>query len=125
MPAIPQESGSETAFAVIVADRDGVIREWNEVAQRIFGYPAAQAIGSTIDLLMPEAERVDHWRGYQRVMTTNIMNYTPDHILDIEGVRRDGSRVPLDAMLTARRDASGRICAITATMREVGESSSS
>jgi PAS domain S-box-containing protein len=110
---------------VVVADRDGVIREWNEVAQRIFGYPAAQAIGSTIDLLMPEAERADHCRGYQRVMTTNIMNYTPDHILDIEGVRRDGSRVPLDAMLTARPDASGRICAITATMREVGESSSS
>ena len=125
MPAIPEESASEAAFAVIVADREGVIREWNEMAERIFGYSAAEAIGKTIDLLMPEAERADHWRNYRRVMTTNIMNYTPDHILDIVGVRHDGSRVPLDAMLTAIRDPSGRILAITATMREVGESSSS
>ena len=125
MPATLQESGSETAFAVVVADRDGVIREWNEMAERIFGYSATEAIGQTIDFLIPEAERADHWRNYQRVMTTNIMNYTPDHILDIEGVRQDGSRVPLDAMLTAIRDPSGRICSITATMRELGESSPS
>ena len=125
MPATLQEFGSKTAVAVVVADRDGVIREWNEMAERIFGYSATEAIGQTIDFLMPEAERADHWRNYQRVMTTNIMNYTPDHILDIEGVRQDGSRVPLDAMLTAIRDPSGRIRAITATMRELGERSSS
>jgi PAS domain S-box-containing protein len=125
MPAILQESGSKTAFAVVVADRDGIIREWNNMAERIFGYSATEAIGKTIDFLMPEAERADHWCNYQRVMTTNIMNYTPDHILDIEGVRQDGSHVPLDAMLTATRDPSGRICAITATMRELSESCSS
>ena len=110
---------------MVVADRGGVIREWNKMAERIFGYSATEAIGKTIDFIMPEAERADHWRNYQRVMTTNIMNYTPDHILDIEGVRQDGSRVPLDAMLTAIRDPSGRIRAITGTMRELGESSSS
>lgn len=106
--------------AVIVADRDGVIQEWNPVAERIFGYSAAQAIGQKIDLVMPEEERADHWRNYRRVIATNIMNYSPDHILDIEGVRKDGSRVPLDAMLTAARDGSGRIVAITAAMREIG-----
>ena len=125
MTATLRESEPKTAFAVVVADRDGVIREWNEMAERIFGYSATEAIGRTIDFLMPEAERADHWLNYQRVMTTNIMNYTPDHILDIEGVRQDGSRVPLDAMLTAIRDSSGRIFAITATMRELGERSSS
>ncbi len=106
--------------AVIVADRNGIIREWNGAAERIFGYQAAEVIGKTIDLLMPEAERADHWRNYRRVMATNIMNYTPDHILDIDGVRRDGCRVHLDAMLWAVRDPSGRISAITAIMREVG-----
>lgn len=108
--------------AVIVADRDGVIREWNGVAESIFGYPASVAIGQTIDLLMPEEERADHWRNYRHVMATNIMNYTPDHILDIEGVTSDGVRVHLDAMLTAARDPSGRIVAITATVREIAAS---
>ena len=85
----------------------------------IFGYSAADAIGQTIDLVVPPEERADHWRNYRRVMATNIMNYTPDHILDVEGIRRDGRRVQLDAMLTAIRDSSGIISAITAVMRQV------
>ena len=113
------QSGAISAPAVIVADRDGVIREWNEVAEHIFGYSAADAIGQTIDLVVPPEERADHWRNYRRVMATNIMNYTPDHILDVEGIRRDGRRVQLDAMLTAIRNSSGIISAITAVMRQV------
>ena len=103
---------------MIVADRDGIIREWNGAAERIFGYCAAEAIGRTLDLVVPEGERADHWRNYRRVIATNIINYSPDHILDVEGVRKDGSRVPLDAMLKPARDASGRITTITAHLRE-------
>jgi PAS domain S-box-containing protein len=104
--------------AMIVADRDGIIQEWNSAAERIFGYSATEAIGRTLDLVVPEEERADHWRNYRRVIATNIINYTPDHILDVEGVRKDGSRVPLDAMLEPTRDASGHITAITAHLRE-------
>jgi PAS domain S-box-containing protein len=127
MTASTKEPGSETAStqAVVVADREGVIRKWNDAAERVFGYSAAEAIGQTIDLLMPEEERADHWRNYRRVMTTNIMNYTPDHILDVEGVRRNGCCVALDAMLEAGRDPTGRITEITATMREETETPSS
>jgi PAS domain S-box-containing protein len=104
--------------AVIVADRDGVIVEWNEVAETIFGYSATQAIGQKIDLVVPEEERADHWRGYQRVFATNLINYSPDHILDVEGVRQDGTRVTLDAMLRPVRDDAGRIIAIAALVCE-------
>jgi PAS domain S-box-containing protein len=82
----------------------------------MFGYAAVEAIGQTIDLLMPPEVRADHWRNYRRVMATNIVNYSPDDILDVEGVRQNGSRVLLDAMLKPIRDASGRITAITAIM---------
>lgn len=122
MPEMQERPSADTEAeqrAVIVADRDGLIQEWNAAAEQIFGYSAAQAIGQRIDLVMPVEERADHWHNYQRVMRTNIMNYTPDHILDIEGVRRDGSRVALDAMLTATRDGSGRIIAVTASMRAI------
>jgi len=112
-------SASE-ARAVVVADRDGVIREWNPAAAQIFGYSAAEAIGKTLDLIVPEEERADHWRSYRRVMATDLMNYSPDHILDVLGMRQDGSRVLLDAMLTATHDASGRIVAVTAHLCEVG-----
>jgi PAS domain S-box-containing protein len=101
----------------IVADRDGVILEWNRAAELIFGYSAAEAIGQSIEIVVPEEERADHWRGFRRVFATNRINYSPDHILDIEGVRRDGSRVPLDAMLQPVHDAAGQIVAITALVR--------
>jgi PAS domain S-box-containing protein len=104
--------------AMIVADHEGIILEWNDAAEAIFGYSATQAIGRKIDLVVPEEERADHWRGYQRVFATNIINYSPDHILDVEGVRQDGSRVALDAMLRPVRDDGGRIVAIAALVCE-------
>jgi PAS domain S-box-containing protein len=88
---------------MIVADRDGIIREWNVAAERIFGFSAAEAIGQTLDLVVPEEERADHCN-YRRVIATNIINYSPDHILEVEGLRKDGSRLPLDAMLKPIRD---------------------
>ena len=124
---MPEQSVAQTEAepqAVVVADRDGIIREWSPAAERIFGYSTAEAIGQTLDLIVPEEERADHWHSYRHsyrhVMATNIINYTPDHILDVEGMRRDGSRVPLDAMLTATHDAFGRIITVTAILRESG-----
>lgn len=102
------------ARGAIVANRDGVILEWNRAAEVIFGYLAGEAIGQSIEIVIPEEERADHWRGYRRVFASNRINYSPDHILDIEGVRRDGSRVSLDAMLQPIRDDSGQIVAVTA-----------
>jgi PAS domain S-box-containing protein len=59
--------------AAIVADRDGVILEWNRAAEVIFGYSAAEAIGRSIEIVVPEEERADHWRGYRRVFA--LMHY--------------------------------------------------
>lgn len=52
------------AEAVIFADRDGVIRAWNEGAAVIFGFTAAEAVGRSLDLIIPERLREAHWRGY-------------------------------------------------------------
>jgi hypothetical protein len=43
-------------------------------------------------------------------MATGVLNYRPDHVLDIEGLRRDGPRVMLDAALIAIHDEAGRAC---------------
>ena len=105
-------------YAVISADRDGVIREWNAIAEHIFGHKANDAIGQSLDLIVPTEERGDHWRNYRRVMASGVLNYRPDHILDVEGLRRDGTRVTLDVALIPIRDPTGRLVGITAVMRE-------
>ncbi len=51
--------------AVVVADRDGVIRESNPAPAQIFGYSAAEAIGQALDLIVPEEDRADRWRSYR------------------------------------------------------------
>jgi len=110
-------------YAVISADHEGVIREWNAIAERIFGHNANDAIGQSLDLVIPVEERGDHWRNYRRVMTSGVLNYRPDHVLDVEGVRRDGTRVMLDVALVPLRDPTGRLVGITAIMRETCERS--
>jgi PAS domain S-box-containing protein len=51
--------------AVVFADRDGIIRLWNPGAEALFGYPAADAVGQSLDLIIPEDLRARHWEGYQ------------------------------------------------------------
>ena len=116
--AIAQAALAPGPHAVVSADREGIIRDWNETAEYIFGYSAGQAIGQTLDLIIPEEERADHWRNFRRVMATGVLNYRPDHVLDIEGLRRDGTRVMLDAALIAILDEAGGLVGITAVIRE-------
>ncbi len=59
-----------TSDAVIVADADGTITRWNPGATRMFGYAAAEAIGSSLDLIIPDALRARHWQGYRETMRT-------------------------------------------------------
>jgi len=116
--AIAQAALAPGPHAVVSADREGIIRDWNETAEHIFGHSAGQAIGRTLDLIVPEEERADHWRNFRRVMATGVLNYRPDHVLDVEGLRRDGTRVMLDVALIAIPDEAGGLVGITAIMRE-------
>jgi PAS domain S-box-containing protein len=54
--------------ALVVADRDGVIRMWNEGAEQLFGHSAVDAIGQTLDLIVPEERRGAHWAGFRAAM---------------------------------------------------------
>ena len=116
--AIAQAALAPGPHAVVSADREGIIRDWNETAEHIFGHSAGQAIGQTLDLVVPEEERANHWRNFRCVMATGLLNYRPDHVLDVEGLRRDGTRVMLDVALIAILDEAGRLVGITAIMRE-------
>jgi PAS domain S-box-containing protein len=119
--AIAQAALAPGPYAIVSADREGIIRGWNETAEQIFGHSAGQAIGQTLDLIVPEEERANHWRNFRRVMATGLLSYRPDHVLDIEGLRRDGTRVTLDAALIAIHDEArglGGLVGITAVIRE-------
>jgi PAS domain S-box-containing protein len=60
----------QTADAVIVIDKDGVIRIWNAAAEHLFGFSASEAIAMNVDLIIPEHLREAHWRGFSIAMSS-------------------------------------------------------
>ena len=58
------------ADAVVIADAEGTIVFWNDAAERLFGWPASEAVGQTLDLVIPERLRERHWTGYREVMAS-------------------------------------------------------
>ena len=104
--------------AIIFADRDGVIRLWNEGAEAIFGYRADEAIGQTLDLIIPERLRSRHWEGYRKVMATGVTKYGRE-FLAVPGIRKDGTRISLEFTIILLRDNTGALLGPAAILRDV------
>ena len=82
------------ADAIIAADADGKIIFWNPAAQRIFGFTADEALGQSLDLIIPERFRVRHWEGYGQVMSTGKTKYQSD-VLRVPALHRDGKTLSI------------------------------
>lgn len=61
---------AQIADAVIYADRNGIIQRWNQGAESIFGFSAGEALGQSLDLIIPEHLRVPHWRGFDAALNS-------------------------------------------------------
>jgi PAS domain S-box-containing protein len=105
--------------AIIAADRDGAIRFWNPGAERIFGYASHEAIGRSLDIIIPERLRERHWEGYRRFMTTGETRYAHGDVLSVPGIRKDGATISLEFTIVPLRDAAGGLTGLAAIMRDV------
>ncbi|MGE3738525.1 MAG: PAS domain S-box protein, partial [Geminicoccaceae bacterium] len=61
-----------SADAIIATDRNGLVRFWNPGAARIFGFTAEEALGASLNLIIPERLRQRHWDGWEHVMRTGV-----------------------------------------------------
>jgi PAS domain S-box-containing protein len=104
------------ADAVVVADDDGTIVLWNAAAERLFGWSAHDAIGQTLDILIPERLRARHWAGYERTMATGQTTYG-ERLLEVPATHRDGRTLSVAFTVTLLRDDTGRHV-IAAVMRD-------
>jgi PAS domain S-box-containing protein len=113
-----QQLVAEAPDAILFADRAGVIRLWNRGAEALFGYTAAEAIGQTLDLIIPERLRARHWEGYHRVMATGVTRYDRA-LLAVPALHRDGRRISLEFTITLLRDETGTLLGAAAIIRDV------
>ena len=105
--------------AVVFADAAGKIRFWNRAATRIFGFEEAEALGQTLDLIVPERQRARHWEGYDRVMAGGASRYGVGDVLAVPAMRKDGNRISIEFMVLPVRDAMGAMLGIAAFLRDV------
>src|SRR4051812_14856450 len=104
-----------TSDAVVVANQDGKITLWNGGAERIFGFSAAEAVGQSLDLIVPERLRQRHWAGYRRVMETGQTRYGTE-LLAVPAVRKDGTRLSIEFTVTLLRGDDGDVIGIAAIL---------
>lgn len=106
--------------AIVVADAVGAIRLWNAGAEAMFGHRAAEAVGQSLDLIIPEPQRARHWDGYRRVMETGTTRYGRT-LLAVPALHRDGRRLSIEFRVLVLRGSDGAPNGIVAIIRDVTE----
>jgi len=106
------------ADAVVVADPEGTITFWNDAATRLFGWPPDEAVGQSLDLIIPERLRDRHWTGYRKTMATGQTRYG-DRLLEVPALHRDGHTLSIAFTVTMlRTPGADRPHAIAAVLRD-------
>jgi len=110
---------SARSDAIVAADAKGVIRFWNPGAERIFGYSRDEALGQSLDRIIPERLRQRHWDGFVRVMATGQSRYGESDVLAVPALRKDGTTISVEFTIVLLRDQAGAPIGIAAIMRDV------
>ena len=103
--------------AIVVAGPDGSILLWNGAAERIFGYSKEEALGNSLDLIIPERFRNRHWQGYRQVMGTGKTRYGAE-VLRVPAMRKDGQRLSIAFTVTLLYSPNQEVQAIAAILRD-------
>jgi PAS domain S-box-containing protein len=103
--------------AIMVADAQGAIVLWNAAAERIFGHTEGEALGKSLDLIIPERQRGRHWDGYQKTMDTGITKYGAD-LLRVPALHKDGHTLSIAFTVSMLFSEDRKVTGIVAIVRD-------
>lgn len=107
--------------AIIATDHDGIINFWNPGAERIFGFSADEAVGHSLDLIIPENLRARHWEGFNRVMATGESHYGHGDLLSVPALTKSGQRISVEFTIMMLKDEQMRPVGTVAILRDVSK----
>jgi len=107
--------------AIIYASIGGMIHFWNRGAERIFGFSEEEALGRSLDIIIPENLRQRHWDAYAQTMQTGITQYGAGDVLAVPALRKDGKRVSIEFSILPFKDREGRMLGVAAILRDVSQ----
>ena len=107
--------------AVVVADVSGVIDLWNPAAERLFGFTQAEALGNSLDLIIPERLRERHWAGFGKTMASGETRYAHD-VLRVPAVHKDGRTLSIAFTVALLDGPQHTVTGIAAVIRDETQS---
>lgn len=111
---------ADVADALVYADRQGVIRAWNAQAEAVFGFSAEEALGQSLDLIIPERYRAAHWTGFDRAMERGHTVHGAE-VRTTRSKHKDGRRLYVDMTFSVVRSKAGEALGSAAMARDVTE----
>ena len=105
--------------AVLVCDRSGTVRYWNMAAERLFGFRATEAVGASLDLIIPGRLRARHWAGWEAAMETGATRYGEGQLLAVPALHEDGRQISIEFSIQLLKGADGTVECVVAFIRDV------
>jgi PAS domain S-box-containing protein len=103
--------------AIVASDAGGAIVLWNPAAQRMFGFTEAEALGQSLDIIIPQRQQQRHWDGYHQTMATGKTRYGND-VLRVPAVHKDGHTLSIAFTVALLHTPDGKVSAIVAVIRD-------
>jgi PAS domain S-box-containing protein len=103
--------------AIMVCDAEGLVTFWNAAAERIFGHTAAEAIGQSMDMIIPVRQRERHWDGYHKTMASGITKYGAD-LLRVPALHKEGHTLSIAFTVSMIYTPDHKVDSIVAIVRD-------
>lgn len=113
----PEQFIQSAGDAIVVCDAQGLMVFWNTAAQRVFGYSADEALGQSLDLIIPERLRARHWEGYEHTMHTRQTRYGAE-VLRVPATHKDGRALSIAFTVSLLNSNTGELPCIAAIIRD-------
>ena len=110
----------EVADSLIYADRSGAIVRWNRASTMLFGYSAEEALGRSLDLIVPEHLRAAHWKGFNAAVESGVMKLKGRPTLT-RAVHKSGRKLYIEMTFALVKDCRGEVLGSVAMARDVTE----
>jgi PAS domain S-box-containing protein len=110
----------DVADALIYADRSGEITRWNRASSALFGYSAEEALGQSLDLIIPEHLRAAHWKGFDAALASGTMKLQGRPTLT-RAQPKGGRKLYIEMTFSLVKDTGGNVLGSVAMARDVTE----
>lgn len=110
----------QAADAVIYANTQGIIERWNAAAAALFGYSADEALGQSLDLVIPEHLRKAHWNGFNAAMASGKTRLG-GHPMRTRGRQKSGQKLYVEMSFALVADSTGTTLGAVAVARDATE----